>query len=150
MWRDPRIDVARLALALALLAGGVTPAAARVTRVAARDTLARVALAAARPGDTLVLVSGTHHGPLVLHVPVTLRGEPGAVVSGGGHGTVIAVGAPGSRIEDLIVRGSGRQVLSVDAGVYVQCGGVTLSRLTLDDVLYGIYAERADGLAVDG
>ena len=68
MRRDARIGVTRLLLALAVLAAAGTPAAASVTRVAARDTLARAALAAAQPGDTLVLATGVHRGPTVASV----------------------------------------------------------------------------------
>jgi nitrous oxidase accessory protein len=47
------------------------------------------------------------------------------------------------------VRGSGRQVLTIDSGIHVLATGVVLRDLTLEDVLYGIYGERADQLAVE-
>ncbi len=146
MRREPGF---RVVIAIALgLAYVVAPAAARVTRVAAADTLARAALAAAQPGDTVLLAAGVHRGPLRITTPVTLRGEPGAIVDGGGRGSVIAIGASGTRVEDLAVRASGGEVLTIDAGIHVLAGAVTLRRLVLSDVLYGVYGERADQLLV--
>ncbi|MFI5372277.1 MAG: nitrous oxide reductase family maturation protein NosD [Candidatus Eisenbacteria bacterium] len=139
-----------MALALTLGAACVAgPAGARTLRVPAADTLARAALAIAQPGDTLVLAAGIHRGPLRITRPLVLRGERGAVVDGGGIGTVIEVGATGVRIEGLTVRASGRQVLTIDSGIHVLATGVMLRDLTLVDVLYGIYGERADDLVVE-
>jgi len=139
-----------VAIAIALgVACAATTAEARVTRVAAADTLARAALAAAQPGDTVLLATGVHRGPLRITTPVTLRGEPGAVVDGGRRGSVIAIGASGTRVEDLTVRASGREVLTIDAGIHVLAGAVTLRRLGIHDVLYGVYGERADQLLVE-
>lgn len=150
MRRDRRASATALALTLALVASClVSPADARTRRIAAADTLARAAVAEARPGDTLELARGVHRGPLRILSPIVLRGEPGAVVEGGGHGTVIEIGASGTQIERLQVRGAGKQVLTIDSGIHVLATGVTLRDLTLADVLYGIYGERADGLTVE-
>jgi nitrous oxidase accessory protein len=54
-------------------------------------------------------------------------------------------------IEDLTIRGSGRRVLTIDSGVYIRsANGVTLRRLRLQNVLYGIYAERGEHLVIEG
>jgi nitrous oxidase accessory protein len=135
--------------AAALLAIPPRPGAARLVHVPPLEGAAARALAAAAPGDTLVLGAGVHRGPLVVDRRVVLRGEPGAVLEGGGRGTVLTVRAGGSAILDLEVRGSGRRVLTADAGVrVVEASEVRLERLRLRDVLYGIYGERAPRLAV--
>jgi nitrous oxidase accessory protein len=126
-------------------AAGGEPAASAAgpTRIAA------LAIAAAAPGDTIVLGAGTHRGPLRIAHAIVLIGEPGAVVDGGGRGTVIEVGASGTRIERLAVRASGTRVIDVDSGIHVvRAGGVSIRDLRFDDVLYGVYAERADGLEI--
>ena len=137
---------------LALAAAGVlaaSPAGASVTRVPAGDG-ARQAVAGAAAGDTLVLAAGVHHGPLRIERGLTLRGEAGSVVDGGRRGTVLEIVAPGVVIEDLAVRGSGTRALTIDSGIHViAAGGVVIRRVRLDDVLYGIYAERATGLVVE-
>jgi len=125
-----------------------TPAAARTVVAQPRGAVAAIAAAAA--GDTVVLARGVHAGPLVLARAIVLRGEPGAVVDGGGAGSVVTVGASGAVVEDLALRGTGRSVMRIDAAVRVVIGaGVRLSRLAITDALYGVYGERADGLVVD-
>ena len=143
-------------LALASLAGLIAaspapaPAAGRALHAPASPGAAARALAAAQPGDTVVLGRGVHPGPLSVERAVTLRGEPGAVVDGGGRLTVLTVTSGGARIEDLALRGSGGRVLTVDCGIHVrQAAGVVLRRVRLSDVLYGVYAERADDLLVE-
>jgi len=146
---------ARLLVTLVLAAAAAVPVRARVLRVpapAASDTThaAARAIAVAEPGDTLVLGAGVHRGPLRIARPVVLRGEPGAIVDGAGRGTVIEIGASGTRIEGLLVRGSGTRVIDIDSGIHVlRAGGVAVRGVRFENVLYGVYAERADGLHVE-
>jgi nitrous oxidase accessory protein len=136
--------------ALALLLGLVAPAqAARRFAPAGGDALAQ-ALRDAMPGDTVVAGAGLHHGSFRVGAPIALVGEPGAVLHGGGRGTVLTVAAGGASVSDLEVCAGGRRVLTVDAGVHVvKSGGVVLRRMRVHDVLYGIYAERAPGLRIE-
>lgn len=132
-----------------------TPSAAReprVLRVAPVPGAAQAALDLAEAEDEVVLLAGVHAGPLRVGRALHLRGESGAVVDGGGGGTVVTISAAGAVVEDLEIRRSGRQLLSTDAGVKVVSGAnaVTLRRLRLRDVLYGIYVERGEHLVVDG
>lgn len=107
-------------------------------------------LASAAPGDTVVLGRGTHAGPLRVPRAFVLRGEPGAVVDGRGRGSVLDVGASGVIVEDLAIRGSGTSVRDGDAGVRViGPAHVTLRRLDVSDVQYGLFAERATNLRVE-
>jgi nitrous oxidase accessory protein len=134
----------------AAAAAGIHPAhAARRVRVEAAPGAAAAALAASGVGDTVVLGPGVHAGPLLVERAAVLSGEPGAIVDGGGRGTVLRVTSPGARIEDLAIRGSGNRVLTVDAGIHVnRAANVRLSRLHLTDVLYGVHGERSDRLTV--
>ncbi len=139
--------------ALLVLAGAIVcapPVAGRVLHAPAASGAAGRALADAASGDTVELGRGVHAGPLRVERPITLRGEPGAVVDGGGRLTVLTVAASGVIVEDLTIRGSGPRVLTVDSGIHVRiASSVVLRRLRLADVLYGIYAERADGLVIE-
>ena len=109
------------------------------------------ALLVAAPFDTLVLVPGIHRGPVRIARPMVVRGEPGAEIVGDGTGSVVIVTSGGVVLEDFAVRKSGARVLTVDAGIQVlRSTPVTIRRVTFDDVLYGVYAERADSLAVEG
>lgn len=141
----------RLALAsvVVLSATCLHPAAARDLRVLPGG--APVMLATAAAGDTVTLAAGVHRGPLELRTRIVLRGEPGAVLDGGGQGSVLLVGAPGAVVEDLEVRASGRRVLTTDAGIQViTAPGAVVRRVVLHDVLYGVYVERSDGVTVSG
>lgn len=132
---------------LALLTGAV-PASARQWRAAPGQAAESILLAS--PGDTVVLARGTHPGPLVLRIPIVLRGEPGAVVHGGGRGSVVVVLASGVVVEDIETRASGRDRLAVDSGVRVSfADGVRLRRVRVRDCLYGIYGERSAGLLIE-
>jgi len=151
-----------LALAALALAGAAGAGAARAGAAprAAPPPVARTvtvapggaaaALAAAGPGDTLVLAPGTHPGPLVITAPLTLRGTPGARIEGGGRGTVLTVAVAGATVEDLALEGSGADIMNIDAAVHIVRGaGVTLRRLRVRDVLYGVYAEHADSARIE-
>jgi nitrous oxidase accessory protein len=72
-------------------------------------------------------------------------------VDGGGRGTVLEVAAKGVTVEDIEVRGSGRRVLTADSGIRVAgAAHVRIARVRMRDVLYGVYAERAESLVVLG
>lgn len=146
---QPRI--AAVSLAIAMLAAGRDDSAARTLRVSPTAGRAMAALAAAAPGDTVLLLRGIHAGPITVRTRVVLRGEPGAVVHGGGTGSAMLVGAPGAVVEDLTVRASGNRVLTIDSGIQViTAPGATLRRIVMEDVLYGIYIERSDSVRVEG
>src|SRR5262245_60566441 len=89
-----------------------TPAPGRVLHAPAASGAAARALAEAVPGDTVLLGPGLHAGPLAIARPVTLRGEPGAIVEGGGRASILNVSAGGAVVEDLTLRGSGSRILT--------------------------------------
>ncbi|MFN3937450.1 MAG: nitrous oxide reductase family maturation protein NosD [Gemmobacter sp.] len=96
------------------------PAAAQ-TRV--EPGMLALALGAAAPGDTLILAPGRHAGPVILDRPVILKGEPGAVIDGGGHGSVITITAPDVTVRGLTITGSGTDGQAIDSGVRILKGG---------------------------
>lgn len=138
-----------LPLVAALLALGAGRATARAIAVPP-GTLAR-ALAHAAPGDTLRLAPGRHPGPVAIAVPnVALLGGPGVAIVGRGTGSVIAITARGVRVADCEVRGSGGDVMQIDAGVrLVNAPGARFSGLVVHDVLYGIAAEGSPDLVAE-
>jgi hypothetical protein len=133
------------------VAGSITATPAQAARVVAAPGGAALAaaLAAAVPGDTVVVAPGIHRGAFRIDDAITLVGQPGAVLDGAGRGSVLTIAAGGATVSGLEVRGSGAHVLTVDAGIQVvRSGGVTIRRVRMRDVLYGVYAERAPGLRV--
>lgn len=137
-----------VALAFVLIALGGTPGAQAQTRLVeagrASSTLADV-LASAAPGDTVIVRGGVHRGAFRIAVSLTLLGQEGAVLDGGGQGTVLTVTAPGSVIRGLTIRGSGTTLAREDAGVLVAAPSVTIEETQLKDVLFGAVLRRASG-----
>lgn len=137
-------------LALGASAGLAAGAGAAVTPVPATPGGLAAAIASAHPGDTLTLASGRHPGPVTVDRALVLRGEPGAVLDGGGRGSVLEIAAPHVVVERLAVRGSGRRVITVDAGIRaVQADDAVLRGLDVSDCLYGVYVERTARLRVE-
>ncbi len=161
----PSAALRRAALAAALvasLAGPATATAAAAAQAApapaARDLVVGAgqpyaslsdALAAARDGDTVVLAGGVHRGPVVVERAVALVGRDGAVIDGGGVGTVVTLRAAGARVAGLTIRNSGARNDREDAGV-AAFAPVTIEDNRLEDVLFGIDLQRAPGSMVRG
>ncbi|WP_299134398.1 nitrous oxide reductase family maturation protein NosD [uncultured Amaricoccus sp.] len=139
----------RAVLLAALLLPGL--AAAETRTLAPGDDLGR-AVAAAAPGDTLVLAAGTHAGRVTLDRPLTLSGEPGAILDGGGAGSVLTVDAPGATVTGLTIRASGSDRVAMDAGVFLTkaARGALVEGNTLADNLHGIVLQGSPDVTVRG
>ena len=83
------------------------------------------------PDATICLAAGVHRVNLDLTHGVTLRGEPGTVLDGGGRGPVVRIGANGQqiRLEGLEIRGGSHEFGS---GLLVEgYSDVSLARCTI-------------------
>lgn len=131
---------------------GVALAAAVV--VAASPSLARPLqplVDQASPGDVLQLPPGVWSGPVVIDKPLTIRG-PGAIVDGGGLGTVVRVDAPNVTLSDLVIEHGGRDVDGPDACVYVT-QRATRARIRANSLSrcgFGIWIHRTEDVVVEG
>lgn len=136
-------------IAWLIAAVGLVPAAAAAD--VAPGTLA-AALAAAAPGATLRLAAGVHPGPVAIDRPVTLTGAPGAIVDGGGAGSVITVSAPDVTIAGLTVRHSGIDLSEQDSGIFVDKAGdrARIAGNRLERNLIGVYLWGPDDALVRG
>jgi nitrous oxidase accessory protein len=110
---------ARVRLVLALLLAPLCAGAETVAVAPGPGALA-AAVAGASPGDVLLLAPGLHQGPVLLDRPLTLEGQPGAVVEGDGTGSVIVVTGADVVVRGLEVRGSGSDGAVVDAGIQLR------------------------------
>jgi nitrous oxidase accessory protein len=147
MRRSHRISA--LMAAAALIAYGATSAQARTHRVMPGQS-ASDAVRAAAPGDTVTLLRGLHRGPIRIDRALHLRGEDGTTIHGGDRGTVLEVVAGGCVIEDLEIQGSGDRALTIDSGLHlILAHGTVVRRVRMKDVLYGIYAERSEGVRIE-
>ena len=89
--------------------------------------------------------AGEHRGTIRITHRLTVEGEPGAILVGSGNGSVVVVSAPGAIVRGLIIRGSGRNLETMDAGVFIE---KTATRAVVEGNLisgnlYGVYIHGA-------
>ena len=54
-------------------------------------------------------------------------------------------------VEDFAVRASGKRVLTIDSGIQlINSPNAVVRRVAMEDVLYGIYVERSEGVRIEG
>jgi nitrous oxidase accessory protein len=115
-----------------------TGAQLEVGPASAHRTVA-AALEASASGDTIVVHPGLYRESLVLRRPVRLIGEEGAILDGGGHGTVVLVVAADCEIRGFRIRASGDSLLEEDAAVKVlEADRCTVAGNRIEDSLFGI------------
>lgn len=83
------------ALVLTVLCVSFAPATAGTRVVAPGPGALAEAVAGAASGDVLILAPGRHDGPVTLDRPLTLEGQPGALVEGDGTGSVLTITGQG-------------------------------------------------------
>lgn len=109
------------------------------------------ALEAAEPGDTIRVAPGTYVGALVVDRPVVLIGEAGAVLDGGGAGTVVTVAADSVEVRGFRIRNGGRSLDRDEAAIkLVHCTGCRVVDNTIERSLHGIYLLESHGATVAG
>ncbi|MTJ83538.1 MAG: nitrous oxide reductase family maturation protein NosD [Telmatospirillum sp.] len=113
-----------------MVAGGVAamavlPSEAAEIQVPPGDRSLAQAVAAARPGDVLVLGPGLYRGPVTVDRRLVIEGRPprSAIVDGGGRGTVIRLIAPEAVVRGLTIRNSGIRQEEIDSGIFADRGG---------------------------
>mgnify|MGYP000291773210 CR=1 FL=1 len=95
-------------------------------------------LSRATGGETIILGAGIYRGNFVIDVPLTLAGRPGAVLDGGGSGTVLTVKASGVVVQGLSVIGSGAGPVGSPAGISIQGNDVLIQDVKINDSYIGI------------
>ena len=103
-------------LAFALILAALPAWAARIDVQPGDGALVR-ALLGASAGDEIVLAPGRYTGPVRIEIPLTLTGTTGAVIDGGGIGSVVTVEAPDVTVQTLTLVNSGRVHEPIDAGI---------------------------------
>ncbi len=139
------------AVALFGLAGAWPPAArAAQHEVSGGSKVLRETIARAHSGDTIVVSPGVYRVNLVLKKPVTLVGQTGAILDGGGHGNVVKIIAPHVTLRGFEIRDSGRNLTKMNAGIFVAGSAkaaVIENNLLVDD-LFGLWLDGSPGTQV--
>ncbi|WP_253263538.1 nitrous oxide reductase family maturation protein NosD [Anoxybacillus sp. CHMUD] len=98
----------------------------------------------AHAGDVLIVKKGIYKGPIIIHKPIHLIAEPGAVVDGEGSEYVVTIRAPRVHVEGLTIRNS---AYGKGAGVLIQKSShVTLKHVRIEHVHYGVYVEKGTNI----
>jgi len=130
----------RVAAAGLALMGWLAAAHAAETVVPAGGTSLADAIAAAPAGAVLRLAPGVHDGPVVIAQPLTLIGQDGAVIDGGGKGSVVRVEAEGVTLRGLDIRHSGVDLPGRDSAIHLDkgAGGTVIEGNRMTDNLIGV------------
>jgi nitrous oxidase accessory protein len=137
--------IVSLGSATAFAAGLALPAWAERIAVPPGEADLQAIVDAAAEGDTVALQAGEHLGRLRIARKITLEGERGAVLQGDGRGSVVIVTAPEAVVRGLVVRGSGRDLERMDAGVFVEKSArrALVEGNRIEGNLYGVYIHGA-------
>jgi nitrous oxidase accessory protein len=132
------------AAALVAAAGLGGPVRAERITVAPTEPL-QEAVDRAHDGDTVVLRAGEHRGPLEIRRRITVEGEPGAAIAGSGSGSVVLIGGAPAVVRNLTIRGSGRNLVNMDSGVFIEktAAGSVVENNRIEGNLYGVYVHGA-------
>jgi nitrous oxidase accessory protein len=103
---------------------------------------------AAPRGSTLVVPPGVYAGPITIHGPLTVVGEPGADIAGNGIGSVVTIDGDDAVFRGFIVRNSGRNVTEEAAGIRVSGNRHRIEGNDIRDVYFGIHLEGGRGAVV--
>lgn len=138
---------ARLAIGISVLLGAVSAPLGRAGATADLQTM----IDTAAPGSTVTVPAGTYIGNFTIDHPLTLVGEPGAVLDGQGDGSVLTVAAPDVDVSGVLVRGSERFPVGAPSGILVQRGGhrAHLHDLEIEDSYMGITVQRARDVVIE-
>ena len=95
-------------------------------------------------GAEIVLPAGVYDGPIVITHPVVIDGAAGAVIDGGGQGTVVTLETDGVTLKNLVIRNSGRLHNQVDAGLRVKGDFNVVRDVRIENCLFGIDITQAN------
>lgn len=133
---------------------GVAAGVPTVPRQAAVSAPAGPAIAlqalidATASGGTLTLEGRRHAGPVRITRPMTIRGQDGTVIEGGGVGSVVTVEADDVTIAGVTIRGSGDRHDEIDAAIRLRGRHAIVKDNVIEDCLYGIEIKQGGGNVV--
>ena len=122
--------------------------AAQASDRPAGDLQARID--AAPRGSTLVVPAGLYRGPIAVRGPLTVIGEAGATIDGGGHGSVVTISGAGVVFRGFTVRNSGRDVTEEAAGIKITGDDHRIEANEIVGVYFGIHIGDGARAAVGG
>ena len=139
-----------LMLPAALVAAGLSGFATAETLTAVPGEPLQALLDRARDGDVVELAAGEYKEAIRIERRLVLAGRPGAVLDGGGAGSVVRVTASDVTIRGITIRGSGRDLQTMDSGVFLEktAERALVENNRFEGNLFGIYVHGAAGSRV--
>ena len=110
------------------------------------------ALEAAEDGDTILVKEGRYRCEnLEITRPVTLIGEPGAILDGGGAGYVLKLLADGITVSGFQIINSGKSYTKDYAAIYVyRSDGFVISENQVSNSFFGLLVEKSKNGVIQG
>lgn len=132
---------------LTVLVLATSPAAAQAPDTIRLGSVYRTlasAVASARPGAVVIVPAGTRvESGIVIDRALTIAGEPGAVVDGGG-GEILRIVADGVRVRGLTLRNVATSFVEDPAAIrVVEAADCVLEDNTILDTFFAIYLQAA-------
>ena len=145
--------MARAALGILVGAGVLAPERVEGARIDVRPgpgTPLTAALARAAAYDTVFVHRGVYREPVLsVTVPMTLLGEPGAVLDGAGAHPVLVVRASHVTVRDLTLRHTGFSGIDDRAAIrFVDVSDCRVIGNRIEEAFFGIYLARVTGCEV--
>ena len=94
-------------------------------------------------GDVLELKAGVYAAPATISRPMTLKGAPGAIIDGGGVGSLLTVKADKTTISNLVFRNSGDRHEELDAGIRLRGQFNIVKDNIFENCLFGLDLQQA-------
>lgn len=136
-------------IATAFLLGSALPAPIVPDAIAQGGEIA-ARMAAAAPGETIVVEAGLYREHLRIDKPLTLEANGKVILDGSGSGDIIMVESPDVTIRGFTIRNTGIDLDKENAAIRVVAPRVTLENNVLKDVLFGIDLRDAPDSIVRG
>ena len=87
---------------------------------------------------------GVYAGPVEIRRPIRIDGRGEVVIDAGGRGSVVRVLTDGASLRGLLLRGSGENHDTLDAGVQVRGDGNTVEDNVIEDCLFGVDLQQSN------
>lgn len=112
----------------------------------------QTAVSEATDGDTLRLQAGIYTPGTVIGRSVTVIGEAGTIIDGGGRGDTLRINAPDVVLQNLTIRNSGDSLETEDSGVFVTREGdrALIENNYFESNLIGVYLKGPEDAVVRG